>query len=252
MTELSEELQMKLSAYVDDALDPETRQEVEALIAAEPAVAAEVEALFSLNDDIGAAFDLLLEEPEEQPAPLLVPANENRTPFLAVAASLVVGACLGAGLLWTMQRGPAPVQVATARSWLGEVAEYHQVYARQTRHLVEVPATEKAHIETWLSKEVGVPFRVPDLTPAGWVFQGARLLVAAGKPVAQLLYTGPDGQVIALCALQNSAGTEAPITTRSFGEVHMAVWKDKGGSFAIVGDDPAKLPALAKLAAPLI
>lgn len=257
MNGLSEELQMKLGAYVDGALEPDDRKEVEALSAADPAVAAEIQALTALNRNITAAFDLLLgdpkDAPQEEPDPITAPtpANDNRPPFLAMAASLVLGAFLGAGFLWSALPVPAPVEIAT-RSWLGEVAEYHQVYARQTRHLVEVPAAEKDHIEQWLSKEIGVAVHVPDLAPAGWTFQGARLLVAAGKPVAQLLYTNTDGEVIALCALQNDAGEKAPVATRSFGDVHMAVWKTQTGSFAIVGDNPTQLPALANLVAPLI
>jgi len=126
-------------------------------------------------------------------------------------------------------------QVASARSWLAEVAEYHQVYAKQTRHLFEVPASEQAHIESWLSKEIGVDFKVPDLGDAGWTFQGARLLVAAGKPVAQMMYTNAEGAVIALFGLQNGSGTAAEPALRAFGDVHMATWKNHGRKFCDCG-----------------
>ena len=261
---LSDELMVWLSAYVDGALSDEERGEVDTLAAEDPRVAAELEALFALNDDLRGAFDTLLEKPmpaswDAEPAPPALNAarpvalaNTNRAPWRALAAMLLLGLFIGAGSMWVSLDARAPVQVAAKRSWLAEVAEYHQVYARQSRHLVEVPASEKTHIEKWLSKEVGLSFAVPDLSPSGWTFQGARLLVAAGKPVAQLLYTDATGRVIALCALQNGSGAPADVALRAFGDVHMATWKSKSGSFAIVGDVPAELEALAIAAAPLI
>lgn len=275
---LSDELMVWLSAYVDGALSEEERAEVDTLAARDPRVAAELEMLFALNDDLRAAFDTLLEEPmpaawdvaapdaqpaDAQPAsqtqmqmqpqtPIAAPANTNRAPWRAMAAMLLIGLFLGAGSMWVAQDARAPVQSAAARSWLAEVAEYHQIYARQSRHLVEVPASEQAHIEAWLGKEIGFAFRVPDLSTSGWSFQGARLLVAAGKPVAQLMYTDAAGRVIALCALQNASGAPASPALRAFGDVHMATWKSSAGSFAIVGEVPAELEALAGAAAPLI
>lgn len=259
-TPLSEELLVWLSAYVDDVLNEAERAEVDALVATDPRVAAELEALFELNDDIRGAFDSLLDMPAPapvipapaSPAAVPEPANTNRAPLRALAAMLVLGAALGAGGMWATQTTPDPVQIAAKRSWLGEVAEYHQIYARQTRHLVEVPASEKEHIEKWLSKEVGVAFNVPDLENAGWTFKGARLLVAAGKPVAQLMYTDANDRVIALCALQNGSGQAAGTALKQFGDVHMATWKSSTGIFAIVGDAPAEIQGLAEIAAPLI
>ncbi|MGH1575708.1 anti-sigma factor family protein [Planktotalea sp.] len=254
-TPLSEELLVWLSAYVDGVLNEAERAEVDALVARDPQVAAELEALFALDDDIRGAFDGLLDEPAPMPDVLSsrpAPANTNRAPWRAMAAMLVLGAVLGAGGMWAVRATPEPVQIAAKRSWLGEVAEYHQIYARQTRHLVEVGADEKAHIEKWLGKEIGVAFTVPDLSPAGWTFQGARLLVAAGKPVAQLMYTDANGRVIALCALQNGSGAPADTALKQFGDVHMATWKSSAGSFAIVGETPSELEALAVIAQPLI
>ena len=254
---LSEDLLIMLGAYVDGALTDDERLTVEDMANNDPRIATELEALFSLNNDLRGALDGLLEKPVPpeltnavQPAPQAT--NINRSPMRAIAASLLIGGALGAGGMWFGKPNEPAVQVASARSWLAEVAEYHQIYARQTRHLVEVPASEQAHIEKWLSKEIGVAFKVPDLEAAGWTFQGGRLLVAAGKPVAQLLYTDADGAVIALCALQNGSGTPADTGLRTFGNVHMATWKSETGSFAIVGNAPETLEDLANTAAPLI
>ena len=227
----SEDLMIMLGAYVNGTLTADECQTVEEMAANDPSSAAELESLFLLNTDLNSAMDSLLDMPippktAQFATPAPMPANTNAAPLRALAASLVIGAALGAAGMWFSQSESVPTQrVASARSWLAEVAEYHQVYAKQTRHLVEVPASEQAHIESWLSKEIGVDFKVLNLSDAGWTFQGARLLVAAGKPVAQMMYTNAEGAVIALCGLQNGSGTTAEPALHAFGDVHMATWK---------------------------
>ena len=125
------------------------------------------------------------------------------------------------------------------RGWLAEVADYHRVYANQTRHLVEVPASDQDHLETWLATVTGVDMAAPDLSDHGWTFQGGRLLVAASKPVAQLMYTNASGQVIALCYLQggDESVTEgrSAFDNRAFDDVSMVTWKSRDASFVVVG-----------------
>ncbi|WP_439143486.1 hypothetical protein [Planktotalea sp.] len=256
-TPISDDILIMLGAYVDGALTQEERTIVEDMTEKDPRISEELEGLLELNTDLQDVFDGFLAKPVPaeivaSARPLPAASNTNKAPMRALAASLLIGAALGAGGMWFNQQNKPPEQIAAARSWLGEVAEYHQVYAVQTRHLVEVPASEQDHIEKWLSKEVGVAFKVPDLETAGWSFQGARLLVAAGKPVAQLMYKNADGAVIAICGLKNMSGTPARTALKQFGDVHMATWKSETGSFAIVGDAPEELEALADLATPLI
>src|SRR5205807_886539 len=44
-----------------------------------------------------------------------------------------------------------------------EVASYHQIYSRETRHLVEVPADQADHLAAWLGKRLERKLVVPDL-----------------------------------------------------------------------------------------
>lgn len=257
----------RISAYVDGALDPAGMAEIETLATRDAAVLAEIEALQMLDGELGVAFSTLLaapeaadlppalrdETPEPELLPLPEPANLDRAPLLSLAriaaavALLLIGA--GAGGLITARYMP-PAQVAEAKGWMAEVADYHRVYAAQTRHLVEVPASEKDHIEAWLGKTTGVPFTTPDLSSAGFEFQGARLLVAAGKPVFQLIYTDAEGRVIAICALQGGdAEAIGAFSPRQFGDVHMVSWKSATASYVIVGEAEADLPKLAEIAA---
>ena len=252
-----EDLMTVLGAYVDGELTPEEQAEVEAMAAADPAVQAELDVLAALDLDLRDGFDALLAEPA--PATLVPPLPDasaqpdnvvtiRRFGFGQIAASLAMLALgAGAGAYATYTYAPR-VEVA-ARGWMADIADYHVVYASQTRHLVEVPASEKDHIEAWLGKTINVDFNVPDLSASGYDFQGARLLVAAGRPVAQLLYTDAAGTVVAICALETDGTEDKGFATRQFDEVQMVRWDRPGAAFVVVGPEDVDLAPLAEAAA---
>ncbi|MGR3660499.1 MAG: anti-sigma factor family protein [Paracoccaceae bacterium] len=251
----------RLSAYIDDVLPANERAEIEALAVNNPDVAAEIAALRTLDVNLTAGFDAMLSAPlpenllpPRQPAPAPA-ANDNRAKsgfgrIVAALAMLAIGA--GGGALATYQLAPRIeqqiVEIETPRGWMAEIADYHRVYATQSRHLAEVPASEKPHIEAWLGKTIGVPFSVPDLTASGYEFQGARLLVAAGKPVAQLLYTDTNGTVIAICALAGGAMQSDGFSEKSFGDINMVRWSTSAASYVVVGPEGVDLNVIATIA----
>jgi anti-sigma factor RsiW len=241
----------KLSAYLDGALSPDDAREIEQLVESDPRVAAELADLSRVDLVVNGAFASMLAEPipmtlartiDRAPsgvAATLQPANLQRAPvWRAIAAGLALVLIGGAGGAYLTRAAlPAPQQVAM--SWLDQVAEYHLVYAAQKRHLVEVPASETEHLQKWLFETTGVAFTVPDLTASGLTFQGARLLVASGKPVAQLLYTDATDQVVALCFLAGGdaslgAGHTTPVSRTAKG-VEMVWWKSDDASYVVVG-----------------
>lgn len=241
------DLATRLSAYRDRQLPEDQAREVTALLAQDPAVRAEYDALLRTDDAIDRAFAAMLDDPVPmhlaravERAEMAPPAANSPfaprwgTGLAAAFALLVIGGASGSYLGRTYF---PPQQVAGG--WLDQVADYHRVYAAQVRHLVEVPASDKAHLETWLTESTGVAFTVPDLAASGLTFQGARLLVAAGKPVAQLMYTDAQGQVVAVCFM---AGGDAalddglsPFANRSIDSLDMVSWKSRDASYVVIG-----------------
>ncbi|MEO9823057.1 MAG: anti-sigma factor [Paracoccaceae bacterium] len=234
----------KLSAFLDGELPEAEAREIEQALERDPALLAELEALVAVDESAKIAFDAELSEPVPfelaaaiQNAPTAVAANTPTAPkstgwltAIAACAALLIG---GAGGYFT--GASQGTQVAAGPSWLADIADYHRVYSGQKRHLVEVGADEADHIQTWLSASIGAEVRIPDLSSFGLTFQGARLLVAAGKPVSQLMYLDAQGRVVALCQI----GTETPRT--GFGEqtinaFDMVSWGGDGANFVIVGD----------------
>jgi anti-sigma factor RsiW len=128
-----------------------------------------------------------------------------------------------------------------------QVAQYHKIYAREQRHLVEVPAAETPHIEQWLGKRLDdLAFKVPDLKAFGLTFKGARMLVVNGAPVAQLVYLPADGRAVALCII-HSKKDDKPLTASQQDDLNLVDWRVKGYGFVVVGwEDPTQLRAIAE------
>ena len=141
-------------------------------------------------------------------------------------------------------------QLAAAQQpqpWIMQVAQYHKIYAREQRHLVEVSGDETAHIQQWLGKRLDdLAFKVPDLKPFGLTFKGARMLVINGAPVAQLVYLPADGRAVALCVI-HSKKDDKPLTASKADDLNMVDWRVKGYGFVVIGwEDPDQLKAIAE------
>lgn len=261
MTNDPDKTAAQISAWLDGTLSAAERAALEAEALADPGLAAEMQAYQAQDAELAAAFDALLDAPlpdalsaavaaPAQASPAPVPANLSRAPIRALLAAslafLLIGGAGGAYV--TRAYFPKAQIVEVSPGWMAQVASYHRIYARQARHLAEVPASEQDHIEAWLGKETGVDFTVPDLSQAGFTFEGARLLVAADKPVVQLLYRDASGRVVALCALASTREAEG-FETRQFGaDITIVRWAKPGADWVAVGDSGADLMAVAELA----
>lgn len=234
-------------AYVDGELDAEATREVEALIAGDPSIQQAVEIYRETTVLLRAACGEHAYAADAErllPAPPCVLTQAPRRHRWAVAAALaasVAGFAGGAG--WA--GWPQSAQDALAV----EVAEYHAVYAREERHLVEVAADQMDDITGWLGRRLDRRLEVPDLAAEGLRFAGARMLVVNGQPVAQFIYTRAQGRPLGLCIIK-LAGAPAAVQVAKHGLQRTAAWQDGSYAYVMVGEaDGGTLQAVAELAA---
>ena len=158
----------------------------------------------------------------------------------AIAASLAAAVTFGGGVMWG---GKAPSERADL---LDEVAGYHEVYSRETTHLVEVPASQSEQLTAWLGERVGREIKVPDLADAGLRFAGGRMLVVNDRPVSELMYTRAEGLPIAICVTRIDGAPWAMGVERHDG-LRIASWAKDGYAFIVVGEiDDATAKDLAR------
>ena len=116
------------------------------------------------------------------------------------------------------------------------------------RHLVEVPASESEHIEAWIGDRVGHAFAIPDLSGEALAFQGARLLLVNGAPIAQLLYLPTEGRAVGICFKTTDKPDSAPVRADFDGTVVLS-WNRNGVAYVIAGfEGEAALEPLVPLA----
>ncbi len=225
-----------LMAFIDGALEPAAAAKVEAKIAADPKVAGRVKLMIDSTELLRQSFCAELAVPAEvqRRAVTTIGGDWRRRTFsvaMPVAAAIIVA--FAVGVLFEAGRGSlAPDGLDHV---LQEVGEYHAVFAQETSHLVEVPATQLAEIRMWLGERVGFPLAVPDLRGDGLEFKGARLLVVDGRPVAQLMYTDAAGAPIALCAGSSQIPDSPNIHLASNGDTRLFGSAKAGRFFVVAG-----------------
>ena len=169
---------------------------------------------------------------------------------MAAAAGVLIAA-VGIPLAYRSGLETGVIQQAESeqlrRGWLTQVAQYHRAYSAESRHLVEVPADESAHITAWLGDRLNRQFAIPDLASHGLDFRGARLLIIDGAPVAQLMYAQAD-TIFGLCFLATDR-PDAGFDDTVRDELGLVSWRDSGHSFVVVGpSSPGTLRAIAESA----
>jgi anti-sigma factor RsiW len=248
-----------LCAYVDGELDPQAAREVEALAAHNPAVRDRIRMFRQSRNLLHGA----LSEGEFAEVPHRLQRSAERMIFraklrswtrsvprdaLSAVAALLLGIGIGAALLQFIEHGTVLPRTAVA-AVMHEVAEYHPVYAREVEHLVEVPASRREHIEEWLGDRVGLAFKAPDLSRYEFRYQGARLVALHDQVLAQLMYTGPNDQRIALCITKLKGRPSERLETLVEGGLKLLGVSKGGHVFLVVG--PADEPIVERLAADL-
>jgi len=263
-------IEARLCAYIDGETSREERDEIDRLLASDPAARHLLDALRHGSDVGRKAFDEVLKEP----VPLSVvrsiksvqPPKARETPRFsrpslklaptgrqALAASLILFV-LGGGIGYLVGRDPTatppqtqPLPAGRAHGWLDDLAAHHRLFSRQPGHLVEMPASQQAEITSWLTGNTGVAFRVPDLTADDLDLQGARLLLADGRPVGQLIYKSSDGDVVSIFFLRDdNAGDTGDFKETIKDDLGLVTWHNAGAAYVLVA--PSADPTLDELA----
>jgi anti-sigma factor RsiW len=137
---------------------------------------------------------------------------------------------------------PAAQAVTANNLWLDNAAADFKLFVSAgDKALIDVPATGDAHEALQkISQSLTQQVRLPDLKPWGLNFAGARLVVADGRPAAQLVYT-TDNKAIGPLALIIGSSPQpdiAPTFDRRQG-LNLLYWRHQGHAYVLVGQADA-------------
>jgi len=266
----------RLIAYLDGEGDASARREIEDWLDSDPAARDKLAALAQSAALVRSAFDEVMHEPLPdrliaatrgervlaEPSAKIVPFSRGqRTGGAPAARSWWFGLPLAASLFGLLLGGsvaylsvgkllpggiggkqPAVEMAAADNLWLDNAVGYFKLAASAgDGALVDVPATGDAR-EAWQKISQSLPqpqeVRWPELNlkPWGLNFRGARLVVADGRPAAQLMYTTDNKAIGPLTLIIGSSKEpDAPPTLARRQDVNLLYWRHQGRAYALVG-----------------
>jgi anti-sigma factor RsiW len=261
----------RLIAYLDGEVEAAERREIEAWLDRDPAARDRLSALAESANLVRLAFNEVVHEPvperliaaargetlspklSAEVLPFRARAGRRGAPArswwlgLPLAASLF-GLLLGAAITYLsvekwMPEGPGTKQHAAEMAavdnlWLDNAAASFKLLASAGDGvLIDVPATgDPREALQKISQSVPQGVRLPDLKPWGLTFRGARVVVAEGRPAAQLVYT-TDNKAIGPLTLIIGSSKEPDIspTLARRQDVNLLYWRHQGRAYVLVG-----------------
>ena len=241
-----------LRAYADGELSPQSRAEVEAAIARDPALRETAETMTASCLPYEAAFT-------HRPTPstparlttrveeLVRVAEASREMQLVTAGGSGWGpgsphygflwGCLTAIVLFAIYGGVMRLRQPTEsiEPWVQKVSSYQSMYTRDTVVDDGTGPSQALVLKRRLQERSGMSLNVPDLTGEGLRFVRAQLLQFDGRPVLQLVYLPATGGPVALCLTQAATQTEHALTLEG---LQVVTWESEGWAYALLGSQP--------------
>ena len=222
----------ELHAYVDNELPGERRADVEAWLAGHPDDAERVQSWRAMAEALHARYDQVANEPVPRRLDLERLGQQPRKwLYGAVAASLIAFAA-GGGVGWLAHGAAAKPSVF--QSFTLDALDAHRLYVVEVRHPVEVPGSERAHLQQWLTKRCGWDVRAPELSAAGLKLVGGRLLPGPTGPASFLMYESTSGERFTVYTAKTSTETTQMRYTRQDNEGAL-FWADRGVGYVVSG-----------------
>ena len=235
-----------LIRYADGQATPEEGQQVQDLIARDPAAAGFLQQLEQTQPWLEQASQIPLDPAPvaakdyindyQASLPVQPPVQRGRLGLVAtLAVGLAGGALLGAGF-----KSETPVVTVAGTQaessppeWVRLVADYHRLYARET--IDNSPAQLASNVSAELTATLNRKLTVPELKDVGLEFRRVQSLVYDNQQLLQLAYLPEMDRPIAICILTGNVAAES-VTAGMHGEMQYAYWQNQGHAVVVVGE----------------
>ena len=235
----------ELHAYVDNELPAERRGDLEAWLATHPDDAERVRSWRAMAEALHARYDAIADEPIPKRLEIERLVRQPRHWIYGAIAAALVAFIIGGGVGW-LARG-ATASPSAFQNFTLDALDAHRLYVVEVRHPVEVPGSERAHLQQWLTKRCGWIVRAPELDATGLKLVGGRLLPGPTGPASFLMYESASGERFTLYASRAKIETAQMRYTAAENSGAM-YWSEDNVGYVLSGPtDKDRLDQVAKL-----
>jgi anti-sigma factor RsiW len=231
-----------LHAFVDNALDPIRRSEVQRYLNTHPDVARKVDSLSAQRNALREALAPIASEPippQLDIAGIVETQRRSRqTMWRSIAASITFLA-LGILVGWFANDLTDPPRAGIA-ALAQEAAASYRVYAPDGLRPVEFGPADTGELLQWVSNRLQHPLAVPDLAKSGYRFIGGRLVATPHGPAALFLYDDDHGTRIAMLVRPMAVEKNEPMSEHTDGAVAGYAWSKEGMGYSLVAAAPTR------------
>jgi anti-sigma factor RsiW len=235
----------ELHAYIDNELPVERRGDVEAWLAAHADDAERVHSWRAMAEMLHARYDSIADEAVPKRLEIERLAQQPRKWMAGAIAATLLAFAAGGGVGWVAHgasASPSAFQILTL-----DALDAHKLYVVEVRHPVEVPGSERAHLQQWLTKRCGWEVRAPMLDATGLKLVGGRLLPGPTGPASFLMYESPTGERFTLYTSRAKTKTAQMRYTAAENSGAM-YWSEDGVGYVLSGPtDKDRLNQVARL-----
>ncbi|PZP28519.1 MAG: hypothetical protein DI603_19270 [Roseateles depolymerans] len=226
-------LEDDLHAFVDDALDPARRREVQEHLDRHPGDAETVARFAAQRQLLRSALAPIADEPVPERLRVQALLEHRRQPSpwgwrMAAAVVLALGTGTFGG--WHMHGAMEPAGGIALLA--GEARSSYASYVTE-------PGAEmdRAGLVRLVSSKLQRPVEIPDLGPSGYHYVGGRLVSTVHGPAGLFFYDRTDGTRMAVMIRPMAHDKEAPMMEQSAGDVGGFTWAARGLGYSVVGTD---------------
>jgi anti-sigma factor RsiW len=235
----------ELHAYVDNELPAERCGDVEAWLATHPDDAGRVQSWRAMAEALHARYDQVADEAVPKRLDIERLVRPPRQWIYGTIAAALLAFIAGGGVGW-LARGVLATP-SVLQNLASDAIGAHRLYVVEVRHPVEVPGSERNHLQQWLTKRCGWEVRAPELASTGLKLVGGRLLPGPTGPASFLMYESASGERFTLYASRAKTDTAQMRYTAAENSGAM-YWSEDGVGYVLSGPtDRDRLHQVARL-----
>ena len=234
----------ELHAYVDNELPAERCGDVEAWLATHPDDAGRVQSWRAMAETLHARYDQVADEAVPKRLDIERLVRPPRRWIYGTIAAALLAFIAGGGVGW-LARGVLATP-SVLQSLTSDAIGAHRLYVVEVRHPVEVPGSERNHLQQWLTKRCGWDVRAPELAAAGLKLVGGRLLPGPSGPASFFMYESASGERFTIYAAKAQDET-TQMRYAAEGSDSALSWADRGVGYVVSGGtDRGRLTQIAQ------